>query len=78
MIFQKRLASMSTITIDNEEYKIDDMSERAKGLATHCRDLQAKILTKQMDLEQSITARNAYVADLKSELQKEDKPEAAE
>tara|TARA_B100001250_G_scaffold411992_1_gene442036 strand:- start:659 stop:796 length:138 start_codon:yes stop_codon:yes gene_type:complete len=25
---------MSTITIDNEEYKLEDMSERAKGLAT--------------------------------------------
>jgi len=69
---------MSKITIDNEEYKLEDMSERAKGLATHCRDLQAKIMTKQMDLEQSITARNAYIADLKAELQKEDKPEAAE
>ena len=69
---------MSTITIDDKEYKLEDMSERAKGLAIHCRDLQAKIITKQMDLEQSITARNAYIADLKSELQKKGKPEAAE
>ena len=69
---------MSKITIDNKEYKLEDMSERAKGLAIHCRDVQTKILTKQMDLEQSITARNAYIADLKAELQKEDKSEAAE
>ena len=66
---------MSNISIDNVDYDIEQMSERAKGLAVHCRDLQAKILTKQMDLEQSITARNAYLADLKAELQK---PKVAE
>ena len=41
-----REKKMSTITIDNKEYKLEDMSERAKGLAIHCRDLQEKILTK--------------------------------
>jgi|TARA_R100000808_G_scaffold97_8_gene711 predicted nucleic acid-binding Zn-ribbon protein len=70
---------MSTFKLEDKEYKIEDMTNRAKGLTAHARDLETKILRQQMDLEQNITARNAYIAELKAELEKtKEEPQAAE
>ena len=43
---------MSKITIDNDEYKLDDLSDKARSYAEHCHDLQRKIVNTQKDLEQ--------------------------
>ena len=49
---------MSKITIDNNEYKLDDLSDKARSYAEHCHDLQRKIVNAQKDLEQLVTAKN--------------------
>lgn len=69
---------MSTITIDDKNYKIDNLSDRQKGLAHHCIDLQRKIINTQKDLEQLITCKNAYSNDLVADIKKQEKPQAAE
>ena len=51
---------MSKITIDNDEYKLDDLSDKARSYAEHCHDLQRKIVNTQKDLEQLVTAKNTY------------------
>ena len=51
---------MSKITIDDKEYKLDDLSDKAKNYAEHCHDLQKKIVNAQKDLEQFVTAKNTY------------------
>ena len=66
---------MSKITIDNDEYKLDDLSDKARSYAEHCHDLQRKILNTQKDLEQLVTAKNTYYNALKQELET---PQAAE
>ena len=66
---------MSKITIDNEEYKLDDLSEKTRSYAEHCHDLQRKIVNTQKDLEQLVTAKNTYYNALKQELET---PQAAE
>ena len=48
---------MSKISIDNEEYKFDDLSDKARSYAEHCHDLQRKIVNAQKDLEQLVTAK---------------------
>ena len=42
---------MSKITIDNNEYKLDELSDKARSYAEHCHDLQRKIVNAQKDLE---------------------------
>ena len=66
---------MSKISIDNEEYKFDDLSDKARSYAEHCYYLQRKIVNAQKDLEQLVTAKNTYYNALKQELEA---PQAAE
>ena len=66
---------MSKITIDDKEYKLDDLSDKAKYYSEHCDDLQKKIVYAQKDLEQLVTAKNTYYNALKQELET---PQAAE
>ena len=42
---------MSKITIDNEEYKLDELSDKARSYAEHCHDLQNKILNSDTHQE---------------------------
>ena len=62
---------MSKIIIDDQEYKIDEMSETARALTAHIQDLQKKINQLKMDLDQALTAKNVFTANLKFELEKE-------
>ena len=41
---------MSKITIDNQEYKLEDLSDKAKSYAEHCHDLQRKIINAQKEV----------------------------
>ena len=42
---------MSKITIDNYEYKLDELSDKARSYAEHCHDLQTKIVNADRDWE---------------------------
>ena len=66
---------MSVINIDDKEYQIDKLSQKAKSYAEHCHDLDKKIVILEKDLEQLITAKNTHYNALKQELET---PQAAE
>ena len=61
---------MSTITIDDKEYKIDNMSDEEKSLVLAMNYCDAKIAETQNQLAALKTARQAYVNDLGSRLKK--------
>ena len=61
---------MSTITIDEKEYEIEDMSDEQKSLVQAMNYCDAKIAETQNQLAALKTAKQAYVNDLGSRLQK--------
>ena len=61
---------MSTITIDEKEYEIEDMTDEQKSLVQAMNYCDAKIAETQNQLAALQTARQAYVNDLGSRLQK--------
>ena len=61
---------MSTITIDDKEYKIDNMSDEEKSLVQAMNYCDAKIAETQNQLAALKTAKQAYVNDLGARLQK--------
>tara|TARA_Y100000287_G_scaffold169047_1_gene153679 strand:- start:64 stop:249 length:186 start_codon:yes stop_codon:yes gene_type:complete len=61
---------MSTITIDEKEYEIEDMTDEQKSLVQAMNYCDAKIAETQNQLAALKTARQAYVNDLGSRLKK--------
>ena len=61
---------MSTISIDDKEYEIDKMSDEEKSLVQAINFCDAKTQEVQNQLAALKTARQAYVNDLGSRLQK--------
>ena len=61
---------MNTISIDDKEYEIEDMTDEQKSLVQAMNYCDAKIAETQNQLAALKTARQAYVNDLGSRLQK--------
>jgi len=61
------------ITIDNVEYKFEDLTAQQQRLFNHCIDLDRKIDSSQFNLEQIMLGKAAFVKLLKEAL--EAKPE---
>ena len=61
---------MSTITIDEKEYEIENMTDEQKSLVQAMNYCDAKIAETQNQLAALQTARQAYVNDLGSRLKK--------
>jgi len=61
---------MSTITIDEKEYEIEDMTDEQKSLVQAMNYCDAKIAETQNQLAALKTAKQAYVNDLGSRLKK--------
>jgi|TARA_R100000234_G_C4988941_1_gene174591 hypothetical protein len=61
---------MNTISIDDKEYEIDKMSDEEKSLVQAINFCDAKTQEVQNQLAALKTARQAYVNDLGSRLQK--------
>ena len=61
---------MSTITIDDKQYEVDKMSDEEKSLVQAINFCDAKTQEVQNQLAALKTARQAYVNDLGSRLQK--------
>ena len=57
---------MATITIDDIEYEVDDLSDEAKAQLTALQATDRRILEAQQDVAILQTARNAYATALKS------------
>lgn len=54
-----------TITIDEVEYKFDDLNDQAKFYIAHVQDLDRKIQKAQFDMDQLRYSRDAFFGGLK-------------
>ena len=63
-----------TITIDDTEYKIDDLTQEQVALVNHVSDLDRKIQSSQFNIDQLNVGRGAFMNMLTEAL----KVEAAE
>ncbi len=57
------------IAIDDKEYILEDMTDQCRTLVNHCADLERKIASSQFNLEQLQFGRQAFVAELKTQLE---------
>ena len=62
----------SAVTVDDKEYKVEDMSEDAKAQLSNIQFVDAQILQLRNEWAVSDTARLGYTAALKGELVKID------
>ena len=67
--------SPQTVSIDNIEYKVDDLSDQAKRLIDHVADLDRKAASMDFQREQIQIGREAAFAMLKQALPQQEKPE---
>ena len=57
------------ITIDNVEYKYEDLTQEQQALFNHCIDLDRKIGSAQFNLDQLNVGKNAFINMLKASLE---------
>ncbi len=50
-----------TVTIDDKEYKVSDLTEEQVALVNHVADLDRKIGSSQFNLDQLNVGRNAFM-----------------
>lgn len=62
-----------TVSIDNVEYEIDSLSDKAKMIIDHVADLDRKMASMNFQRDQIQVGRDAFFSMLKAEL--EAKPE---
>ena len=58
----------ASITVDDKEYFIEDMTDEQKAMINHIQDLDRKIQTSQFNLEQLNFGKNAFVNALSNSL----------
>ena len=63
------------VVIDEVEYEVNSLSDRAKICVAQLKDLQNQINISRMRLDQLIASQNAFTRDLREEVpKKEDEP----
>ena len=67
----KRKKDKTIITINDEEFVYEDMTDEQKALTNHIQDLDRKIGTSQFNLEQLNFGKNAFVNALSQSLESE-------
>ena len=60
-----------TITIDDKEYKVSDLTEEQIRLVNHVADLDKKLGSARFNVDQLNVGRNAFMALLTESLNKE-------
>lgn len=58
------------VTIDGKEYNLDDFTQEQKMMLDHCMDLDRKIASCQFQFDQLRVGKDAFLAMLKSSLEK--------
>ena len=58
---KKQKEQPQTITIDDKEYKVSDLTEEQVALVNHVADLDRKIGSSQFNLDQLNVGRNAFM-----------------
>jgi len=64
----KKQKEKTAITVNNEEFFIEDMTDEQKAMINHISDLDRKITTSQFNLEQLNFGKNAFVNALSNSL----------
>ncbi len=64
-----------TVTIDDKEYKVSDLTEEQVALVNHVADLDRKIGSSQFNLDQLNVGRNAFMNLLTESLKVEEDEE---
>ena len=64
----KKQKEKTPITVNNEEFFIEDMTDEQKAMINHIQDLDRKIQTSQFNLEQLNFGKNAFVNALSKSL----------
>ena len=64
----KRKKDKTVITVNDEEFIYEDMTDEQKALLNHINDLDRKIGTSQFNLEQLTFGKNAFVNSLSQSL----------
>ena len=64
----KKQKEKTPITINNEEFFIEDMTDEQKAMINHIQDLTRKIESSQFNLEQLNFGKNAFVNALSNSL----------
>ena len=59
-----------TITIDDKEYKVSDLSPEQINLVNHVADLDRKLDSARFNVDQLQVGRNAFMSMLKENLDK--------
>ena len=60
-----------TITIDDKEYKVDDLTQEQVAMVNHVADLDRKISSAQFNLDQLNVGRGAFMNMLTESLKEE-------
>ena len=58
---KKQKEQPQTITIDDTEYKVDDLTEEQVALVNHVADLDRKISSSKFNLDQLNVGRGAFM-----------------
>ena len=61
-----------TITIDDKEHKIDDLTQEQIAMVNHVSDLDRKLSSAQFNLDQLNVGRNAFMNMLTESLKNEE------
>ena len=64
----KKQKEKTAITVNDEEFFIEDMTDEQKAMINHISDLDRKIATSQFNLEQLNFGKNAFVNALSNSL----------
>ena len=56
------------ITINDKEYKYEDLTQEQQVLFNHCIDLDRKIASSQFNLDQLMVGKQAFIARLEEAL----------
>ena len=64
----KKQKEKTAITVNDEEFFIEDMTDEQKAMINHISDLDRKIQTSQFNLEQLNFGKNAFVNALSNSL----------
>ena len=64
----KKQKEKTPVTINNEEFFVEDMDDEQKALLNHIADLDRKIGTSQFNLEQLTFGKHAFVNALSQSL----------
>ena len=64
----KKQKEKTAITVNNEEFFIEDMTDEQKAMINHIQDLTRKIESSQFNLEQLNFGKNAFVNSLSNSL----------